>query len=132
MNRRGRKTKYKQEIVDNICKWLSAGNTRRTAFTLAGIGESTFYDYLNNYPEFSEAIKRAEEQAIARNVQIINKAGQTSWQASAWWLERRCKEDFGKQDRIDLTTNGKDIRTMSLSELEAEIERLKIITAEAS
>jgi hypothetical protein len=86
---------------------------------------------MNEISEFSEAIKKAEEEAVASHVQTIHAFSQSNWQASAWWLERRRKEDFGKQDRVDITTNGKDIQTMTVQQLDAEIERLKNITSEA-
>lgn len=122
--------KYTPDTVERICQFLKAGNTRKTSAIASGISEETFYTWMRDKLEFSESIKRAEEEAVARNVAIINKAGQTNWQASAWWLERRRKEDFGRQDRMDITTNGKDIQTMTVQQLDAEIERLKNITSE--
>ena len=122
--------KYTPDTVERICQFLKAGNTRKTSAIASGISEETFYTWMRDKLEFSESIKRAEEEAVARNVAIINKAGQTNWQASAWWLERRRKEDFGRQDRMDITTNGKDIQTMTVQQLDAEIERLKNITSD--
>lgn len=122
--------KYNKRTVSTICNLLKAGNTRRTSAIAGGISEETFYVWMKSKSEFSESVKKAEAEAEARNVAIINQAGKTSWQASAWWLERRRKEDFGKQDRVDITTNGKDIQAMTVQQLDAEIERLKRITSE--
>ena len=122
--------KYNKRTVSTICNLLKAGNTRRTSAIAGGISEETFYVWMKSKSEFSESVKKAEAEAEARNVAIINQAGKTSWQASAWWLERRRKEDFGKQDRVDITTNGKDIRAMTMNELDAEIERLRNLTSE--
>lgn len=122
--------KYNKRTVSTICNLLKAGNTRRTSAIAGGISEETFYVWMKSKPEFSESVKKAEAEAEARNVAIINQAGKTSWQASAWWLERRRKEDFGKQDRVDITTNGKDIRAMTMNELDAELERLRKLTSE--
>lgn len=123
--------KYNKRTVSTICNLLKAGNTRRTSAIAGGISEETFYVWMKSKPEFSESVKKAEAEAEARNVAIINQAGKTSWQASAWWLERRRKEDFGRQDRVDITTNGKDIRAMTMNELDAELERLRNLTSEA-
>ena len=122
--------KYNKRTVLSICNLLKAGNTRRTSAIAGGISEETFYVWMKSKSEFSESVKKAEAEAEARNVAIINQAGKTSWQASAWWLERRRKEDFGKQDRVDITTNGKDIRAMTMNELDAELERLRNLTSE--
>ena len=126
----GRHGKYTPEVVESICTYLRQGNTRKTSAICSGISEETFYVWINTKPEFSESIKKAEEDAIAHHVQTIHAFSQSNWQASAWFLERRRKDDFGKQDRVDITTNGKDIQAMTVQQLDAEIERLKRITSE--
>ena len=124
---RGRPSKYTQEIVDRICYSLSQGNTRTTAAICAGISKETFYQYLNEFPDFSDAIKRAEEQAVEHYVNVIHAASGQTWQAAAWYLERRRPADFSKQDKVDITTNGKDLNGMSIEEMLAELERIKQI-----
>ena len=37
-----------------------------------------------------------------RNIGLIQKAAEKTWQASAWWLERRYNEEYGKRERIDM------------------------------
>jgi len=124
---RGRPSKYTPEVVERICYSLSQGNTRTTAVTCAGVAMSTFHEWLNDFSDFSEAIKRAEEQAIEHYVNVIHTASTQTWQAAAWYLERRRKEDFGKQDKVDITTNGKDINGMSVEDMVAELERIQQI-----
>jgi hypothetical protein len=124
---RGRPSKYTPEVVERICYSLSQGNTRTTAATCAGISMETFAVYVREFPEFSDAIKRAEEQAIEHYVNVIHTASTQTWQAAAWYLERRRKEDFGKQDKVDITTNGKDINGMSMEEMVAELKRIEQI-----
>jgi hypothetical protein len=124
---RGRPSKYTPEVVERICYSLSQGNTRTTAATCAGISMETFAVYVREFPEFSDAIKRAEEQAIEHYVNVIHTASTQTWQAAAWYLERRRKEDFGKQDKVDITTNGKDINGMSVEDMVAELERIQQI-----
>ena len=51
------------------------------------------------YFEFFEAIKKAEAQAEARNVAVIQTAARDSWQAAAWWLERKYPQEWGKKER---------------------------------
>ena len=123
----GRPSKYTQEIVDRICYSLSQGNTRTTAVTCAGVALSTFHAWLNEFSEFSEAIKRAEEQAVEHYVNVIHAASGQTWQAAAWYLERRRPADFSKQDKVDITTNGKDINGMSMEEMVAELKRIEQI-----
>jgi hypothetical protein len=124
---RGRPSKYTPEVVERICYSLSQGNTRTTAATCAGIHIDTFHHWMNEFSDFSEAIKRAEEQAVEHYVNVIHTASTQTWQAAAWYLERRRKEDFGKQDKVDITTNGKDINGMSVEDMVAELERIQQI-----
>ena len=126
----GRPSKMTPEVVESICTYLKQGNTRKTSAICSGISERRFHEWMEEFPHFSQSIKKAEEEAIAHHVQTIHAFSQSNWQASAWFLERRRKEDFGKQDRVDITTNGKDIQSMTVQQLDAELERLKNITSE--
>ncbi|CAB4150426.1 hypothetical protein UFOVP569_29 [uncultured Caudovirales phage] len=91
----GRPTKYNIERVQKIMNALSAGNTRRDSCAYAGISEDTFASWLKDKPDFSDSIEKAEADAAVRNVSIIAKAAQEgTWQAAAWWLERRRKQDW--------------------------------------
>ena len=91
----GKITKRSEEIAKKICDLLRAGNTRRTSCAVAGISEDTFARWHKDDADFAEAIKGAEETAVARNVALIQQAAQAgTWQAAAWWLERRRPADF--------------------------------------
>ena len=97
--------KYSNEITEEICKYLRAGNNQHDSAILSGLAEATFYDWQrekesngeanpNYHVEFVEAIKKAEQECKARNIAIIQKAGEKSWQASAWYLERKYHNEF--------------------------------------
>ena len=93
----GRPTKYNEEVVQRITQALRAGNTRRASCAYAGISEDTFAVWLKDIPDFSDAIKKAEGDAEVRNVAIIQKAADTTWQAAAWWLERKHKAEWSSR-----------------------------------
>lgn len=48
-------------------------------------------EWMQEYPEFSADIKRADAVAEAAAIENIKRASRRSWYASAWWLERRHK-----------------------------------------
>lgn len=85
--------KYGKEITEQICKTLSEGMGRVDSATLAGIHYETFTQWMKK-PEFSDAIKKAETKCKQRNIAIIQKAALTTWQAAAWWMERKHPEEF--------------------------------------
>jgi hypothetical protein len=76
---RGRPSKYTPEVVERICYSLSQGNTRTTAVTCAGVSMPTFHTWMNEFPDFSDAIKRAEEQAVEHYVNVIHTASTQTW-----------------------------------------------------
>lgn len=86
---------------------LQAGVPRKRAAEACGIGEQTFYDHQRRSQSFRSAVEKAHAEAVAANVLIVRKAAREgTWQAAAWWLERRESEEFGRRDRIEAT--GKD------------------------
>jgi transposase len=110
---KGRPSKLTPEVQETIVKYLRAGNSFKTACECAGIGASTGLEWRARgedrhcdresddiYAAFAEATRKAEHDAIARNVALIQKAGaEGNWQASAWFLERRRPEEWGRADR---------------------------------
>ena len=45
--------------------------------------------------------KEGKAYAISDHIDNIESAGKSSWQASAWWLERADRENFGKNETIE-------------------------------
>lgn len=97
--------KYSKEIVDEICKYIRAGNNYEDSAILAHIGVSTFYDWQRQlesdgspnpayHVEFVDALKEAERECKARNIALIQKAGEKQWQAAAWYLERKYNNEY--------------------------------------
>jgi hypothetical protein len=92
--------KYTPELVNQLIKYIEAGNYNKTACDAVGIDEQTFYRWIKEKSEFSESIKRAESKAIIRNLTIIQLAAQKNWQAAAWFLERKDYERWGRKEQI--------------------------------
>jgi len=95
-----RKGKYNKEVVEQIASNIAAGYTQEDAAISADITTSTFYEWMNKHPEFSDAIKKAHAQRKARWVKLIQNAAMEpkTWQAAAWLLERFYPDDFAKRE----------------------------------
>lgn len=89
-----RPTKYNPERVQRIVETLRGGNTRRAAAWAGGIEIDTFHQWLKRYPAFSDAVKQAEADAELAMVERVRLASVDTWQAAAWWLERKLKQDW--------------------------------------
>jgi len=87
-------SKYCPEIVEEITNNLRLGLGRVDCVDLSGICYDTFLEWIAKYPEFAEAIKKAEKQCKQRCLAIIQKAAIETWQAAAWLLERKYKDEF--------------------------------------
>ncbi len=93
----GRPTKYKPETVEKILEALRGGNTRRASCAVADVSQDSLALWLRIYPEFAEAVEKAEGKAEAKMVSIIRDASETTWQAAAWWLERKHKAEWSSR-----------------------------------
>jgi hypothetical protein len=90
-----------------IAERVAAGVPLKYAAQRAGIDESTLHLWLRKGrqarkgPHFQlfQSVKKAEADAVARNVAVVQKAAAKTWQAAAWWLARRHHKEFGRQDR---------------------------------
>ena len=111
----GRPSKLTPERQEKLVEAIQAGNYYTSACAYAEIAYSNFRQWMikgeaeesGKYRDFHEAIKKAEAAAELRNVGVIQQAGIDTWQAAAWWLERRYPDRWGKQERLDLKHAGK-------------------------
>lgn len=119
----GRPTKLTAELQEEMVSIIRGGNYVETACAFVGITKETFYQWLRRaakererlsknprfrmkeseaiYVEFSDAIKKAQSQAEIRDVLIIGKAAEHTWQAAAWRLERKFPAKWGRGRRED-------------------------------
>lgn len=128
----GRKTILDEKKLTKIRNLVAAGNYAIVACQCAGISQYAYYDWLKKgerdlaegkdtiYVKFNNAIKEAEAEAEARNLRMIQTASQTTWQAAAWYLERKHKDRWSAKQITELT--GKDGGAI---EIESPRERLE-------
>lgn len=136
MQKFGRTTKLTPDVQKEIGQNIILGMPIKFAAEAAGIGETTFYRWMQSgekakrgkFREFWEYIKECQAKAVQLHLKLITKAaGEGTWQASAWILERRFPEEFGRREKVDVDANlnhsGKvDVTKMSDEELQKAIE----------
>lgn len=126
----GRPSKRTPEREARLLEALRAGNTRKDASLYAGLEQHTFQRWVLADAHFAQAVEKAEADAVVRNVAQIAKAAQEgTWQAAAWWLERRRPEDYGRRDRVEITLRQEAHRIaadlgIDVNELLAEADRI--------
>jgi len=129
----GRRTKLTEERIEKIIRFIKIGTPIKEACIAVGISEQTYYNWKNRgetaksgkYLEFFESIKKAECESIVRDLTNIEKKAQEDWKASAWRLERRHPQLFGKREHVDadVRLSGHDVlRKLVQSDEEDESE----------
>ena len=56
--------KYCDEIVQEICGYIRDGDTQEAAYEKAGIGKETFYGWMREKTDFSDAIRAAKKDFL--------------------------------------------------------------------
>lgn len=127
-----RPTKRTPEVETAILNALRVGNTRTDAALAAGISLGTLSTWCARYPEFLADVEKAEADARLRFVGIIATAAKTSWQAAAWFLERRMPQQWGRRERVEVAMDAKreaerlaaGLDGVSVEDLVAEADRI--------
>lgn len=108
MPKRGRPTVMTPEILDKLRYVFSIGGTRKEAYTYAQIGESTFYEYLQDNPNFAEEIERLIQDPILKAKKTVYDSLENVRDAQ-WYLERKAKDEFAQRSEVT-GKDGKDLQ----------------------
>lgn len=112
-----------QEVHDAIIATIrESGVHASVAAKACGVPNATFRDwiakaldpnckspYKGRYCALLEAVEEAEAAVEAMQVRRVVAAGETTWQASAWFLERKHKDRWARADQIDVTSRGQGL-----------------------
>jgi len=132
-----RKQKLTKELIKKAEIYLKAGNYDKTVCEFLQIHPSSWYRWLQEgeqatrglKKEFYDTVKKSRASAEISAVTGILNAGKENWTALAWFLERRFKDNWRKDEKITVDGNMKnhniDLSAYSLQELE-EIAGTKV------
>jgi hypothetical protein len=113
-----RKVEINKHKAQRFIAALRAGNTRAAACLHAGFAGRTVRRWLEDGAAHAaameedptlkpteqsrlwEAVQMAEGGVEVQMTALILNHAKTTWQAAAWWLERRRPQDYGKAERI--------------------------------
>jgi transposase-like protein len=123
MAKRGKRTILTRDLINQICALLSEGHYVVTVCSYVGIGESTYYQWLQEareyddqdesdwelftvddnlkrqiLMEFAESVEKAQSQAEIVAIRAIK--DDPSWQSNAWYLERSRPHRWGRRTQL--------------------------------
>jgi hypothetical protein len=105
MSRRGRPPILTETKKAEILAILATGCDRRRAAYYVGCDLKTIYNTALHDPEFQEKLYRVETTPQILHLVNVNNAGKEPryWRASAWYLERTARDQFGTRSPDTLT-----------------------------
>ena len=107
-NQVGRPRAIGEKELQKLEEAFKIGCNNREACFYADVAESTFYDFLKEYPDFSEKIDiwKSYEKIQARLV-VHNALKRNDRDMAKWYLERKAKDEFSTKQEFDTTVNNK-------------------------
>jgi hypothetical protein len=118
MSEQEMKLRYKfldESVWQRLNQAISVGAYIEDACIFAGISSRQFRRWrelaeqgIEPYAERWEEINKSESQSIVRNLfNIQNASNNGTWQASAWLLERKYPEKYGRKETVNVESNNK-------------------------
>lgn len=144
----GRPLSLTPELSNEIHALLRRGLTQEDVIRVTGIARSTFYSWLDrskdlatryNDPEdplddetatieelrlldFLDGYTGARARGKADALGAIRAGMAEDWRAAAWYLERSFPDEYGRRERLDVTTEDRTAIVIRWPEEEREIE----------
>ena len=84
----GRPTQYDEKLAEKILGAIRAGLTLERAAEYVGMNPGTIQGWTTKRQEFGRLVKKARREHEMALLQSVEIAGEKSWQARAWILER--------------------------------------------
>lgn len=101
-SKRGRPSKFTPEVVTKLLAAFRMAFNDTEAALYAGISRKTFYDYINEHPDFRNKVRRAKiEPNIKAKEVVVNAINSGDLRASQWWLERKAANEFSTKPQLE-------------------------------
>lgn len=104
----GRKTVFTDATLQKLEQGFKIGLTDEECCAYADIAMASLYNYQNANPEFLEKKRKWKQNPIAKAKHTIYKSLDDP-KTAQWYLERKCKEEFSTQSKLELESKGINI-----------------------
>lgn len=108
MSKIGRPNKIDEVILGKLESAFKIGATDREACSYAGINPDTLYEYQKKHPDFTEQKEIWKQNPIMKAKNTIYQNLEDP-RTAQWYLERKCKEEFSTQSKVELQSQGINI-----------------------
>lgn len=104
----GRPTVFTPEVLQKLEQGFKIGLTDVECCCYADINLSTLYEYQKRNPEFLYKKEKWKQFPIAKAKNTIFQSLDDP-KTAQWYLERKCKEEFSTQSKLELESKGINI-----------------------
>ncbi len=89
--------KFNTRTLEVIERLIREGNSKETSARLAQIAPQTLYNWMERHKGVLERVEEAEESNVRSLSKLMLRHGKRTWQALAWYMERRYPKRFAQQ-----------------------------------
>ena len=104
----GRPPKIDKDTLGKLESAFKMGATDREACYYANINPDTLYEYQKKNPNFTEQKEAWKQNPVLKAKHTIYKNLDDA-KTAQWYLERKCKEEFSTQSKLELESKGINI-----------------------
>lgn len=108
-----------------VLEFIAEGGSRKKACEYVGVGHSAITEEARRNAQFQDRLTRAEAECYLTHVKTVAKASTEDtagdWKAAAFLLERKFRDEYGKELKIDQTAS-LNVRVAGLSPEESKAE----------
>jgi transposase len=113
---KGRPSKCTPELIERISELIAKGMPIRLTCGAVGITDACFYLWMQKgeagkkeYIDFFSKVEAAKAKAVEGYLDRLEEYSKNgSVYATTWFLERRCPEEFGRREKIDVKSENKN------------------------
>lgn len=104
----GRPPKIDNDTLGKLESAFKMGANDREACAYVNINPDTLYEYQKKHPSFTEQKEAWKQNPILKAKNTIYKNLDDA-QTAKWYLERKCKDEFSAQSKVELQGNALNI-----------------------
>lgn len=132
------RAKLSRELIKEICSHIDTGSSVTDAVRLSGVSQAAFFNWqaegradiragrqgVTLQMELAEEVENSGSRFKALHLARISNASlrENNWQASAWLLERKYYNEYGKKERVEtrqVTKEDDQMEQLSVEDLRA-------------
>lgn len=94
--KRGRPAAVDNDVVDKLLHAAAMGLNNNQTAVYAGISKDVLYKYMREHPDIKDRLETLRNRPAAVAVaNVVNEIDRGNIDASKWYLERKCRDEYG-------------------------------------